>query len=110
MAPSAHTWQKTLTLFIDMNKRQNLLMTATDYEVKDWVENTECVPTAPAAVAPTTWNFFPSCKKNILEIVEVSAGQMSSARELFLEYASLRIKGRSRSREVTSSRRTALTK
>jgi hypothetical protein len=39
-------------------------------------------------IAPTTWSFFPSCKKNMLEIIETSADQMSSARELFLEYAS----------------------
>jgi hypothetical protein len=31
---------------------------------------------------------FPSCKKNMPEIIEASADQMSSARELFLEYAS----------------------
>jgi hypothetical protein len=63
-------------------------MAATDYEVKDWFENTKSVPTAPAAVAPTTRNFLSNGKKNTLEIIEASADQMSSVRALFLEYAS----------------------
>jgi hypothetical protein len=83
-------------------------MTAADYEVKNWVENTKCVPTALAAItgrpisqvmeaitaeakehsADDVELFFPSRKKNMLEIIEASADQMSSARELLLEYAS----------------------
>jgi hypothetical protein len=72
-----------------MNQRQKVpLNDRSRLRGQDSVENTKCVPTVFAAVAPTTRNFFADGKINTLAIIEASADQMSSVREQFLEYAS----------------------
>jgi hypothetical protein len=54
-------------------------MIAADYEVKDWVGNTKCVPTALAAITGRPIS-------QVMEAINAEAKEHSA--ELFLEYAS----------------------